>query len=61
MMSKALDTKEEIADYARYSWEKIERLIEKYNFPARKVLGEWKSHTDLIDEWNRKVVQELST
>ena len=61
MMGKPLDTKQEIADYARYSWHKIEKLIENHGFPAKKVLGEWKSHTDAIDEWNRNIIQNLSS
>lgn len=56
-MSKSLDTKAQICSYMQCGWERIEMLINKYKFPARKLGGLWVSDTDAIEEWRKKVVQ----
>jgi len=57
-MGKSLDTKAEICGYVRWGWKKIERFINKYNFPAKKIGGQWMSHTDLIDEWKKNFIKK---
>ena len=55
-MAGPLETKEQICDYMKCSWERIEMLMAKYGFPVRKIGGIWTSHTISIDEWQQKVV-----
>jgi hypothetical protein len=48
--------KDEICDYVRRGWAKIEIWIKKKRFPAKKIDGVWQSDTVLIDEWFRRVI-----
>lgn len=47
----ALTGKKAIRQYARRSWETLERWINERGYPVRKIDGVWESDTRLIDEW----------
>ena len=56
MVNKNLTGRKEILEYARRSWQTVERWIKEEEFPARKLDGVWESSTDLIDEWKREKI-----
>jgi len=45
---------EDIKKYTRKSWRKLMELRHRHHFPMEKINGRWESHTDLIDEWQKK-------
>ncbi|MDY6969977.1 MAG: hypothetical protein SVR08_15160 [Spirochaetota bacterium] len=55
---KGLETKNEICTYMRCDWRRIEMLIKHFNFPAKKIGGQWVSDKELIDEWRRKILSQ---
>jgi hypothetical protein len=52
----SLSGMKEICLYIKRSEVSVLRLIRDYDFPAKKVLGIWESHTALIDQWRVTVL-----
>lgn len=46
-----------IADYTGRDRATIMKWIEGENFPAAKVDGRWESHTELIDNYQRRRIE----
>jgi len=57
-LSKALDGQDEICTFMRCAWPRIQVLIDKFGFPAKKVEGRWLSDTELIEKWRKGIIEE---
>lgn len=53
---KVLRGQHAISDYYGRDWRTIKQLIDRYGFPATKIMGQWESHTELIDNYQMRTV-----
>ena len=52
MTNKRLETLQDIASHLQWSEDKVLAVKDKHpDFPIRKILGRWTSHTQVLDQW----------
>jgi len=50
----------EICKYCHRSEPTIMKWIQAQGFPAHKITGSWESDTELIDEWRKGIIQQVT-
>lgn len=58
--SKILTTMSEIETYTGRPGKTIKQWVEKFNFPAAKIDGRWESNTDLIDDFQKRRIEDIT-
>lgn len=56
--SRSLVGMKDICQYMQRSEASVLRLIRDYDFPAKKIMGIWESHTILIERWRIRLLAE---
>jgi hypothetical protein len=57
--NKILVSMSEIVAYTGRPGNTIKQWVKKYNFPAVKINGRWESNTDLIDNFQRRRIEDM--
>jgi hypothetical protein len=58
--SKILVNMSEIVGYTGRPANTIKSWVRKHNFPAVKIDGRWESNTELIDNFQRRRIEDLT-
>jgi len=58
--SKILVNMSEISAYAGRPANTIKAWVKEHNFPAVKIDGRWESNTELIDNFQKRRIEEMT-
>jgi hypothetical protein len=56
-MGKKLSGLDEISQYLQWSENKVMKIHKRMDLPIAKVMGQWETHTDLLDDWVKTQVR----
>ncbi len=60
MAGRPLSGMKAICAYMQRSESSVLRLIRDYDFPAKKLMGVWETHTLLIERWRIRLLADES-